>query len=186
MHGELLFSDDFSNPEQWTLNRTSSASAAITNNELTLALSQPDGYILSIRQQPELRDFYMEVSASPSLCLGADEYGIVFRYNDTGNLFRFSLTCDGYARVDRLLKSQPSSPQPPIFSGAIPPGAPSSSRLAVSSDGRTMNFYVNGDSLFSVNDPNLPEGRIGLFIRSNGDNAVTVNFQNLEVFRVTP
>ncbi len=170
----------------WALNRTSRASAAINNNELTLALSQAGAYIYTIRQEPDLRDFYLEVTASPSLCMGADEYGVVFRFSDSSNFFRFSLTCDGRARVDRVFKNQPSSPQPLVFSGVIPPGAPSTSKLIVTSKGRDMTFYANNEFLFSVSDPNLPEGKIGLFIRSNGENAVTVNFSGLEIYRTNP
>jgi hypothetical protein len=183
-HGSLIFSDDFSSDSPWTVGRTSQTSRALNNQQLTLALSQPGGYLYSVREEPVLREYYAEITASPSLCLAGDQYGLLLRFNDADNFFRFALTCDGQARVDRLFKGQPSSPQPLTFFGAIPPGAPSSSRLAFSILGRQIDFYVNDEYLFSVSDPNLLEGKIGVFVRSAGENALTVNFSNLEVFEI--
>ncbi len=182
-YGELIFSDDFSNPETWTLNRGSSESAAIANNELTLALSKSGDYVYSVRVEPELRDFRLEITVNPSICRGGDEYGLLLRFVDPDNFYRFALTCDGQARVDRVYKGHPSSPQPLSLFGSIPPGAPSSSRLVVSANGREMRFFINGEFLFSISDPTLPIGLIGVFIHSNEENAVTVNFADLEVYK---
>lgn len=182
--GKLILQENFDAPEHWTLGRSTKGSAAIANNELSLALSQPQGYLFSLRDQPALSDFYLEVTASPSICRGADEYGLLFRFNDPQNTFRFGVTCDGRARLDRLFKNAPSSPQPPIISGAIPPGAPSSSRLAISARGRQMEFFVNGASLFTVNDATLGKGSFGAYIRAGGEQSMTVNFSNLKIWAV--
>lgn len=185
-YGSQIFKDDFGQPELWALTQTTHTSAAMNNNELTLAISQPKGYLYTIRQDPALRDFYLEITASPSICLGGDEYGIILRFSDAGNLFRFALTCDGYARVDRILNNQASSPKPRTLFGAIPPGAPSSSRIAVQAIGRHLHFYVNGQYLYSISDPNLPEGKIGVFVRPEGEGSMTVNFSDLQVYRPSP
>jgi hypothetical protein len=183
--GPLIFTDDFSDPDLWTLNQSRSASSAMNNNQLTLALSLPKGYLFSQRAEPVLRDFYLEITASPSICRGEDEYGLLIRMVDSGNFYRFSLTCDGQARVDRVFKGSASSPQPLTLSGAIPPGAPSVSRLAVSAVGREMRFFVNDEYLFSVSDRSMPEGLLGVFIRASGAGAMTVNFSDLVVSQAT-
>jgi hypothetical protein len=185
-YGSLIFNDDFSDPSAWQESRSSLGSAAVSNNELTLALTEKGEYIYSLRHEPELRDFYLEVTASPSICRSEDEYGLLLHFADNENFFRFSLTCDGQARVDRLYKGKPSSPQPLTFFGAIPPGAPSSSRLAVWVSGRQMDFYINSEYLYTVSDPNIPEGKLGLFIRSQNHEAMTVNFSDLQVYEANP
>jgi hypothetical protein len=185
-HGSVIFTDDFSEPDPWVLIRTANTSVATSNHELTLATSKPKGYLYTIRQEPDLRDFYLEITASPSICQGGDEYGLILRFSDAGNLFRFALTCDGRARVDRILNNQPSSPQPLTYHGAIPPGAPSSSRMAVQAIGRHMHFYINDEYLYSISDPNLPAGKLGLFIRPAGEGSMTVNFSDLNVHRPLP
>jgi hypothetical protein len=68
----------------------------------------------------------------------------------------------------------------------VPPGAPSSSRLAVSAVGEEMSFFVNGKFQFTVSDPSISEGSIGVFARSMKENAVTVNFSELEVYKTGP
>jgi hypothetical protein len=182
-YGALILADDFSDPGPWTLSRTTTGSLAITLNELTVAVAEPGGYLFSLRQQPALTDFYAEITASPSLCRGPDEYGMLLRYSPAKDFYRFSLSCDGQVRLDRFYNGAASSPQPWQLSGAVPPGAPSSSRIAVLAVGKQMRFYVNDQFVFSVNDPAIPSGILGVFARSAGDTVVTVNFSDLKIYR---
>ena len=182
--GDLIFSDDFSDPSQWLLGQTASTSIALGNNALTLALDQPGGYLYTLRKSPTLADFLLEVTASPSLCRGEDEYGLLLRVSSAMEFYRFSLSCDGYVRLDRYLKGKASSPVPKTLSGAFPPGAPSSARLAVSAKGKEFQFYINDEYQFTVKDPSLIEGSLGFFVRSAGDNALTVSFSDLVVRKV--
>jgi len=182
-YGALILADDFSETGPWTLSRTTTGSLAITMNELTVAVAEPGGYLFSLRQQPALTDFYAEITASPSLCRGPDEYGMLLRYSPTKDFYRFSLSCDGQVRLDRFYNGAASSPQPWQLSGAVPPGAPSSSRIAVLALGKEMRFYVNDQFVFSVADPAIPSGTLGVFARSAGDTVVTVNFSDLKIYR---
>jgi hypothetical protein len=179
--GELLLSDDFSDPSAWTLSQTRAASAALGVNELTLALHQPGGYLYSLRSEPLLGDFYLEITASPNLCKDEDEYGLLLRVSPSLDFYRFSLSCAGQARVDKYFNGTASSPQPPVYSGAVPPGAPSASRLAVLAQGRELQFFANDEYLFTVSDPSLVSGSLGVFVRSAGDNDLTVSFSDLVV-----
>ena len=70
---------------------------------------------------------------------------------------------------------------PKTLSGSVPPGAPSRSRLAVWAKGKELRFYVNGEYQFDLKDPTLLRGDLGFFIRSAGDNAVTISFSDLIV-----
>jgi len=184
-YGALTFSDDFLKPELWTLGRTGAGSAALGVSELSLVVTQPRGYLFSLRQETALSDFYLEITASPSICRGADEYGLLVRLVSLQDFLRFGLTCRGEARLDRLSGGDASSPYPPEFSGAVPPGAPSSSRLAVWAMGKEMRFYANGQHLFTVSDPVLGVGGLGVYARASGDDSVTVNYSDLDVYRAT-
>jgi hypothetical protein len=44
-----------------------------------------------------------------------------------------------------------------------------------------MRFYVNGEYLFTVSDPSLRSGGLGVFARSNGENDLTVSFSDLVI-----
>lgn len=179
--GEVVLRDDFSSGEAWSLGRTSQGSAALGKHELTIAIAEPGVYISSVREQPVLDDFYLEITASPTLCRGTDEYGLLLRASSSRDFYRFSLSCDGQVRLDRLVSGAAASPQPWTLSGSVPPGAPSISRLAVWAKGKEMRFFVNDEYQFTINDPMLTEGSLGVFARSDGDTAVTVSFSDLVV-----
>lgn len=182
--GEAILSDDFSDPDVWTLGRTSSGNIALGVNELTIAISEPNSYDYSVRQEPILEDFYLEITTSPTLCRGEDEYGLLLRMSSQKNFYRFSLSCDGKVRLDRIVEGAASSPQPWMISASVPSGAPSTSRLGVWAVGNEMRFFINDQHQFTITDPLLPLGNIGVFARSTGDKAVTVNFSDLIVQQV--
>ena len=184
--GPLLFRDDFSDASLWSLSSTEAGRAALGKNELTLAIQEQKAYLFSVRQLPELTNFYAEITASPSLCRGADEYGLLLRFLSPATFYRFSLSCDGRVRLDRLSGGQASSPQPWLETGVVPIGAPSVSRLGVWASGSEMRFFVGDQYLFTVQDPLIPSGLLGVFARSTGGHALTVNFSDLAVYQLNP
>lgn len=182
--GKIIFSDDFSSGEDWQLSKTEAGSVALGKNELTIAVHEPHTYLSSERDQPMLSNFYAEIRANPTLCRGEDEYGMLFRMASSSDFYRFSLSCDGQVRVDRVIGGTAASPQPWTFSGVVPPGAPSISQIGVWASNEEMRFFVNDTYQFSINDPMLTSGRLGVFARSAGELAMTVNFSELVVREV--
>jgi hypothetical protein len=181
----MLIKDDFSDGSNWSLGMDTTGSIALGKNELSLAINHPQGYLSSMRIDTVLSDFYIEITASPSICRDGDEYGLLLRISPTLDFYRFGLTCEGEVRLDRFLDGLASSPQPPVMSGAVPPGAPSSSRLAVWALGTEMLFYANGEYLFTVHDTVLLNGGLGVFARASGEDVVTVNFSDLSIYQVS-
>jgi hypothetical protein len=181
-HGEIIFTDNFDDPAKWTSGRMTAGSVVFGARELSLGVAQPKGYLFSFRQETNLSDFYLEITASPSICRDKDEYGVLFRVSQTLDFFRFGLNCTGEARLDRLLSGVATSPQPPNLSGSVPPGAPSSSQIGIWTSSSEMRFYVNGDYLFTVRDPSLKSGGLGVYARAAGDDVMTINFSNLSVY----
>lgn len=184
--GRILFEDDFADPKAWTLNQSESGSVALGKSELTIAIGETNAYLFSVRAEPTFTDFYLEITAETSLCRGLDEYGVLFRVSPNIDYYRFSLSCNGQVRLDRISGGQASSPQPWLLSGSVPPGAPSSSRIGISAVGPKMSFFVNGHYQFSIQDPLFSSGGVGVFARSTEKKAVTVNFSNLVIYEVLP
>ena len=184
--GSPLLEDDFSSHKGWSVSQSDVGSVAYGKDELTIAIGETNAYLFSVREEPIFTDFYLEITAEPNLCSGLDEYGVLFRVSPAIDYYRFSLSCDGQVRLDRVSGGTASSPQPWLLSGAVPPGAPSTSRLGVSAIGEEMRFFVNGQYQFTVRDPLLTSGGVGVFARSMNKKAVTVNFSNLVVSEVIP
>lgn len=182
--GDVILTDTFKTASAWTLSSSTNGGVALSKNELTIAISDEKAYIYSVRQQPILANFYAEITASPSLCQGQDEFGLLIRFNSSANTYRFSATCDGQVRMDRLAGGDASSPQPWMVSGAYPPGAPNIIRLGVWAVGDEMRYFVNNLYQFTVHDPVHTSGSLGIFARSTGGHALTVNFSDLVVREV--
>jgi hypothetical protein len=179
--GTIILTDDFSAPDLWDTAVSDQASIDVSRNLLTIVV-QPGIQTASFRKNVTLGDFYAEITASPSLCKGPDEYGFLFRAPNHIGYYKFTLTCDGKARVDRNSVSTHEPLHPPILSGDVPPGAPGAVRLGVWAAGSDLHFFLNGRYQFSVNDRNYYSGGIGVFAASTGDTPVTVSFSNLVLY----
>ena len=183
--GDMIFEDNFSSDSNaWLLGQNENGTTAIGLNEITIAIIQPRAYLSSIRSEPTFSDFYAEITASPSLCAGLDEYGLLFRVRSTGDFYRYSLSCNGQVRLDRVVGGTAGSPQPWLVSATVPRGAPSTSRLGVWAHGSDLRFFVNDEYQFAVIDSYHDIGNLGIFARSAGENAVTVSFSELKVYQI--
>ena len=177
--GELIASDDFTDPEEWNTAVSDQGSASVSRRRLTLAV-QPGVYMVSLQRQMVLANFYAEITARPSLCRGADEYGFLVRANAV-TYYRFALTCNGQTHAERISLSERHDLQDPIPSGDVPPGAPGEVRIGVWAAGSELRLFLNGRYQFSINDLNLSSGTVGVFAHAVGDTPVTVTFSDLRV-----
>lgn len=182
--GDLLFSDDFSVATNWMLAQSNISSVALGKNEITLAISQSKTYLYTLRKEPQLDNFYLEITASPNLCLGDDEYGILFRFTPNQEFYRLGLTCDGQIHLDRYMQNRAAMIYPKSYSGAVPPGAPSLSSIELWASKNQIIVFVNQQYQFTLNDSTIPSGSFGLFARTGTHDAMTVNFSDLKVYQI--
>jgi hypothetical protein len=183
--GALIFSDSFSDPSVWQTAASDQASAIVTGDRISLAVRQPGLGMISLRNEPILRDFYAEVTARPSLCAGDDDYGLLYRAASPNDYYRIALTCNGTVRVDRVRGGESTPVISPAPSGDVPRGPPGEVRIGIWASGPDMRVFLNDHYQFAINDPLFPGGTLGLFARSQGPNAVTVTFSDLNVSEVS-
>lgn len=182
--GELLFEDDFSDETLWATGSSDDGAVSISSGSIHLSLNEQRSYLFSLRSGPLLGDFYAEITAQLSFCRGEDEYGLLLRATDDGDHYRFALSCDGRAKVDRYQGGSLTRQAGWVTNRAIPSVAPSSVRLGVWAHGGQINFFVNDLYMFSVNDTQLFRGTLGVFAHTSGDGDVSVSFEQLEVSQV--
>jgi hypothetical protein len=180
--GEIQITDDFDDASLWSLLESTRGSAALGINELTIVLNEPRAYVSATRVDVYLTDFYLEATASTSLCAGQDEYGMILRAASPSDFYRLSLSCDGQLRLDQIRGGTASSPLPWTLSAAVPRNAPGTVRIGVWADGGVMHIFFNDTYQVSINTSLIPGGTIGFFARSAGQNAVTINFSDLSVW----
>ncbi len=182
--GSVLFTDDFSSAADWNTAVSDDASVDVSHNRLTIAVQPGFAPVVSFRKDLVFSNFYVEITARPSLCRAADDYGLLFRAPNNIAYYRFSLACNGTTGAARVSVGTPHVLESPIFSGDVPPGAPGEVRLGVWAVGPEMRFFLNGRYQFSVSDKSYPAGAIGVFAHSAGDTPVTVTFSDLVVHEV--
>jgi hypothetical protein len=179
--GPVLLTDAFSQPGLWQTLKTKAGSIDYGKDELTIAIAAPKTVLASLREGPDLDNFYLEITSTASLCRGQDAYGLLLRAASGKDHYRFVINCSGQLRVERIKNSQ----MLPILdwtpSGQVPPGSPLILRLGVWAVGDEMRFFVNDFYQFSVRDPVWRTGKLGVFARSGGETAVSVSFSDLAV-----
>jgi hypothetical protein len=182
----LLFSDSFDQPDLWNTSMGSWASATVSRNRLILSISgQGPASITSLRSQPTLGDFYAEAAVKLSLCGGKDQFGMIFRLAPGDNYYRFAVSCDGQARLERGLSGSNSSLLDWLSSSDAPFAAPAEVKLGVWAVGSEMRFFLNDHYQFTVRDPILHTGTLGFFAYANGATPITVSFSDLMVYSVS-
>jgi hypothetical protein len=178
----MVLNETFTTPAMWQTGSTAAGSISVGNNELTLAISSPKASLTSLRSQPVFDNFYVEVTANPSLCRGNDSYGLMLRATNPRNGYRFLASCSGMVRAERLKNGEVVTLQNWAPSGEVPPGAPAVVRLGVWAYQHELRFFADDVFQFSISDPVWSEGLIGITAQSAGDTAVTVSFTDLTAY----
>ena len=155
-------------------------------DEITFVTNKKRVYLYSNRINLSLTNFYGEITANPIFCQPQDEYGMLLKVNPPSDYYRYSVSCEGQVRLDRILNGNASSPQPWMASGSVPLGGPSLVRLGVWNLGSEFRFFINDDFQFSIQDAQIPTGTIGTFTRSSTDETFTVNFRALNIWEISP
>jgi hypothetical protein len=176
--GKTLYTDDFTDPKNWSDLGTDS----VRDGQLTLAAS-PGVYQISLNQELLVSDFYAEITAHLSLCRGADEYGLLVRAIPAA-YYRFTLNCNGEVKADRIISGARVSLQMPFTTIDTPRGGPAEVKIAIWAVGREMRFFLNGHYQFTADDPTIPSGSLGVFVRASDDSPITVSFTDLIVREV--
>jgi hypothetical protein len=180
--GATFLADDFSDASLWDVATSDQASAALDGNRLNLS-AQSKVYMLSLRHETVLSDFYAEITARPNLCRGEDSYGLLARANAVA-YYRFALSCNGAARAERVSNGAHEILQKPLLSGDVPLGAPGEVRIGVWAVGNEMRLFLNGRFQFSVTNSNYVIGSIGVFVNSAGDTPAIISFSDLTVKKI--
>ena len=176
--GGTIFRDDFSRAALWDIATSDQAGAAINQNRLNLA-AQSGFFMLSLRHETSLTNYYAEITAAPSLCRDQDSYGFLVRAS-VAAYYRFSLACNGTVSAERVSGKTREILQKPLPSSDAPLGA-GEVRIGVWALGADIRLFLNGRYQFSIINKNYPSGSLGVFVNAAGKTPVVVSFSDLNV-----
>jgi hypothetical protein len=180
--GPPIFQDDFTEDLGWNAVAAPGGTVSWLPGRLVLALHSPGGMLSTVSPASEAQDFYLEAELRTELCGQADEFGLMVRVQPNLDHLRFSLTCDGQARVSRFVSGQEAALAPLTRTSAALPGAPALNLLAVWGQGDLFRFLVNDLEVFTLRDGTLARGGFGLAVRSRRSPQITVSLQSFAVY----
>ncbi len=181
--GDIFLTDKLYSSSPWDTATSDEGSAKVDDNRLNLS-AKSGVYMVSLRQELVVNDFYAEITARPGLCRGNDTYGFLVRANAVA-YYRFGLSCRGTVSAERVSGAKRQILQAPVPSGDVPPGAPGEVRIGVWAVGDEMRLFLNGRYQFSISDANYASGTLGVFVNAAGPTAATVSFSELSVQEVS-
>ena len=127
-----------------------------------------------------LTDFALEIDARP--VSGSKEclYGVIFRFQDSDNLYRFLVSGDGYYLVGTKLNGVWTTLQSKTKSAFINQGN-STNHLKLVCQGTRIEVFVNGHHLTTLTDDSFAEGYVGVIV-DTPEPDTRVAFDNIKVY----
>ncbi len=177
-----LFHTDFSKDEGlWEIFKGNTASAVVGDGHLTLVVKSPSTVGISLAAI-NLTDFDLTVTTTQTDGDLANGYGVIFRYIDERNSYRFDISGDAMWAVSRRLNDQWIPLSDLASSAAIQPGL-AANTIRVLARGSRFEFYANGALLGRLTDSNLPVGRIGVFASTFDSANAQINFDDVIIIK---
>lgn len=181
---ELLTTDRFTNPDAWSLAQGNAGNISLGDQNLTFAVSQQDAALTSISEHIVPANFYLEISAENTLCLPADQIGILFWHESANDFYRLLLDCSGRYRLELIQSGRAYVIHDWETAPEIKLAIPSTNRFGLWAHQGTFQLFINNAFQFEAQVAKNRSGEFGLFARTIDGTAMTVRFSELEIFKV--
>ncbi len=180
--GEVLLQDDF---------KDDTTGWEIVNNVYELKGYSSEGYLISINNKGgrsisttglQFNDVKVQVETH-KLTGSNDSYlGIVCRYQDSQNYYRFFVTPDGYTGLVRVVNGESSTlPGGKMMYNHDVNQDDDKNLLEVFCVGNQLSLLVNGKLAVTAEDEQLSNGDVGIFAETGQSGAGSFVFNNLIV-----
>jgi len=126
-------------------------------------------------------DFEMEVEATSQNPESGITYGIIFRYQDSNNYYRFDVSDDGFFLLTKFENGEWHTLVDWTASPAINKGQ-NTNVLKVAAEGTEISLFANGQELTRVSDATFSDGNFGFFTSTFNGAHSWVSFDNLKLW----
>jgi hypothetical protein len=185
--GDPTYEEDFSDAAFWWEYDDDDSKVLIQDNSLRFTKNEANGYSLWTASWPTLQDYYLDViSQVPGACSGKDEWGVLFRSQDSTEGHLFTITCDGHYRLRLWNGSDMTLLVESTESEHINPGSGAFNRIGVMAADDEISLYVNGFFLETINSSMYDAvGPYGVTINAVETDNLTVHFTELRYWDLT-
>ncbi|MBP8293364.1 MAG: hypothetical protein KAX65_11365 [Caldilineaceae bacterium] len=167
----------------WEVGEGEAVARSVAAGAYRLRIDAEDTLAWSVSEL-QAADFYLEAA---TIHVGGplnNEFGVIFRYQDDDNFYSYSVSSDGYYRLDRKLAGEWSSLVSWTASSAINTGAASFNLLGVLAEGDRLALFVNETLLTALVDDAFAEGGIGPTAGSYDEGGVEIAYDDLSLWRI--
>lgn len=129
----------------------------------------------------DVADFRLEVEATQESGPNNNGYGVLFRFQDRENYYRFDVSGEGYFLLSKFFRGEwttliPWTPSPVLNVGQA------TNRLMVEALGARIRIFANGVELGWVTDGSLSHGNFGVFANTFSEPNLVVSFDNIKLW----
>lgn len=177
----LKYEDDFSDSSSgWDDAFGQSFTKQYGNNQYHIEITTSNLVVWGLANR-NAGDFEMEVEATSELPESGITYGIIFRYVDANNYYRFDVADDGFFLLTKFQNGVWETLVDWTASDAIIKGQ-ATNVLKVSAFGNQITVYANGQELATVMDDTFTDGNFGFFTSTFEGEHSWVSFDNLKLW----
>ncbi len=183
--GPVLFEETFGPPAYyWGGGEGAFSRIQVQAGALTLTVKTPKRTAWTFSGAPTRADFYVTATVTPTTCTGDDQFGLVFRAKDDGNLFLFGIACDGRYQLTQNVSGAARVLLPLTPSAALQPQA--ANQLGVRAVGKQVSLYANGQFLTTVDVDTAAKGLFGVYAASANTAGLSVAFDDFKAWGIKP
>ena len=183
---DTLYSDDFSDPRSgWPRYSTQDVNFSYDNGRYGIAIIPDDNYFLAVNEKQDFQNFVLEAKADKEDGTEDSRYGLVFRYHDPENFYRFCISCNGKYKFDGKKDGSWFTILDWTKSSIIRTNN-EANLLQMTADGGKFGFYLNGIKVAEIFDSTFDSGNIGLFGETNDGGNARFSFDDLKIWSMVP
>ena len=173
----LIYADDFSNTDSgWSISSDTDVARSYNNGEFCFSIHKPGMiYNAGTNAFGAQSNFVISVDARTQSAGNDAGFGIEFRRDENNNFYYFVISNNQYS-LQKLTDGKWGTLQADTKSDYIKTDG-SYNQLKVSCLGKTIEVYVNGQSLTTVTDSSLTSGAIYLAATGTGSDILFDNFK---------
>jgi pSer/pThr/pTyr-binding forkhead associated (FHA) protein len=177
----LLYEDDFSDSSSgWDDAFDRYTTKQYGNNKYYIEITTSNLVAWGLANR-NVADFRLQVDAAQESGPNNNGYGVLFRFQDRDNFYRFDISGDGFFLLSKFHAGEWVTLIPWTASSAINVGQ-SANRLAVEAIGSQIRVYANDTLLAEVEDDTLTAGNFGFFASTFSDSGLTISFDDIKLW----
>jgi len=174
----LAYEDDFSNPSSgWDDAFDRYTTKQYGNNKYYIEITTSNLVAWGLANR-NVADFRLQVDAAQEAGPNNNGYGILFRFQDRDNFYRFDISGDGFFLLSKFQDGEWVTLIPWTASSAVNVGQ-GANRLIVEAVGGEIRVYANDTLLAEVEDDAFTEGNFGFFASTFSEPNLTISFDDI-------